>query len=109
METPEFLSAAYGLLDDAERALLVDYLASNPAGGDVIPGSGGIRKLRWRLSGRGKRGGTRVIYFYHNRQMPLFLLTAYAKNQRSDLSQAERNAFRQLTLLLVISFGRNNR
>jgi hypothetical protein len=109
VETPEFLSAAHGLLDDAERALLVDYLASNPTGGDLIAGSGGVRKLRWRLSGRGKRGGARVIYFYHNRRMPLFLLTAYAKNQRSDLSQAERNAFRQLTLLLVNSFGRNNR
>ena len=50
-----------------------------------------------------------VSYFYHNPRMPLFLLTAYAKNQRSDLSQAERNDFRHLTLLLVNSFGRNNR
>jgi hypothetical protein len=63
VETPEFLAASRGLLTDEERAVLVDYLAHNPTAGDLIPGTGGVRKLRWGLAGRGKRGGARVIYF----------------------------------------------
>ena len=106
IETPEFLSAMRRLMDDEERALLVDYLAHHPAAGDLIPGTGGVRKLRWGLEGRGKRGGARVIYFYHNTELPLFALTAYAKNERADLSQEDRNDFRRLTTLLVDSYAR---
>jgi hypothetical protein len=106
VETPEFLSAARKLMSDEERALLVDYLAYNPMAGDLVQGTGGIRKLRWGLEGRGKRGGARVIYFYHDAGMPLFALTAYAKNERADLSQQDRNDFRQLTALLVEAFKR---
>ena len=109
VETPEFLSATRGLLDEEERAALVEYLAYNPMAGDVIKGTGGVRKLRWRLGGRGKRGGARVIYFYHSADVPLFALTAYAKNQRADLSQADRNDFRQLTKLLVASYRKGKR
>jgi RelE toxin of RelE / RelB toxin-antitoxin system len=106
VETPEFLSAAGKLMDDAECALLVGYLAYNPVAGDLIPGTGGVRKLRWGLEGRGKRGGARVVYFYHDTGMPLFALTAYAKNERTDLSQRDRNDFRRLTTLLVETFKR---
>ena len=91
---------------DDERLLLIDYLASNPLAGDVIPGTGGVRKLRWGLERRGKRGGARIIYFYHNAGMPLFALTAYAKNQQSDMSQNDRNDFKRLTALLVDAFTR---
>lgn len=108
VETPEFLSATRKLMSDEERALLVDYLAYNPTAGDLVQGTGGIRKLRWGVEGRGKRGGARVIYFYHDADMPLFALTAYAKNERSDLSQQDRNDFRQLTTLLVETFKRRN-
>jgi hypothetical protein len=106
VETPEFLSAARKLMSDEERTLLVDYLAYNPMAGDLVQGTGGIRKLRWGLEGRGKRGGARVIYFYHDAGMPLFALTAYAKNERADSSQQDRNGFRQLTALLVETFKR---
>lgn len=106
IETPEFLVAARRLMSDAERQLLVDYLAYNPIAGDLIPGTGGVRKLRWALEGRGKRGGARVIYFHHDQGMPLFALTAYAKNERADLSQGERNDLRRLTAALVASFRR---
>jgi hypothetical protein len=106
VETPEFLSATHKLMSDGERALLVDYLAYNPTAGDLIPGTGGVRKLRWALEGRGKRGGARVVYFHHDARMPLFALTAYAKNERADLSQRDRNDFHQLTTLLVEAFKR---
>jgi len=106
VETPEFIAASRKLLSDEERMLVVDYLAGNPAVGDVIPGTGGVRKVRWGLEGRGKRGGARVIYFYHGVNMPLFLLTAYAKNERADLSQHDRNDFRRLTALLVDAYKR---
>ncbi|HRE61829.1 MAG TPA: type II toxin-antitoxin system RelE/ParE family toxin [Micropepsaceae bacterium] len=109
VETPEFVSALRKLMTDDERSVLVDYLAYNPVSGDLIPGTGGVRKLRWNLDGRGKRGGARVIYFFHDAGMPLFALTAYAKNAKADLSQADRNEFRQLTALLVEKFKRSKR
>jgi hypothetical protein len=109
VETPEFLSATRKLLDGDERAALVDYLAHNPMAGDLIRGAGGVRKLRWGLEGRGKRGGARMIYFHHSAGLPLFLLTAYAKNVRADLSQADRNDLRRLTKLLVESYGKGKR
>jgi hypothetical protein len=65
-----------------------------------------VRKLRWGLEGRGKRGGARVIYFHHDADMPLFALSAFAKNDRADLSQQDRNDFRQLTTLLTEAFKR---
>jgi hypothetical protein len=106
VETPEFLSATSRLMGDEKRAVLVEFLAYNPIAGDLIPGTGGVRKLRWGLEGRGKRGGARVIYFYHDAGLPLFALTAFAKNERADLSQQDRNEFRKLTALLVEAFER---
>lgn len=96
-------------MDEEERRVLIDYLAYNPITGELIPGTGGVRKLRWALEGRGKRGGARVVYYYHSEAMPLFALTAYAKNERADLSQADRNDFRRLTALLVESYARRNK
>lgn len=93
-------------MSDEQRTDLVDYLAYNPRAGDLIPGTGGVRKLRWGLEGRGKRGGARVIYFHHDAGMPLFALTALAKNEQADLSERDRNDFRQLTMLLVKVFKR---
>jgi hypothetical protein len=109
IEMPEFLSATRALMDEDERATLVEFLAYRPMAGDLVKGTGGVRKLRWGLKGRGKRGGARVIYFYHSVDLPLFLLTAYAKNVRSDLSGADRNDFRRLTKLLVESYGKAKR
>lgn len=109
IETPEFLSATRKLISDASRALLVDHLAWHPTAGDLIPGTGGVRKLRWGLDGRGKRGGARIVYFYHDPAVPIFLLTAYAKNERADLSQQDRNDFRKVTAMLVRAFQRTTR
>jgi len=85
---------------------LITYLAANPTAGDLIQGTGGVRKRRWGLEGRGKRGGARVIYLYQKPDLPLFALTIFAKNERADLSQQDRNDLRRLTKLLVDTYRR---
>jgi len=100
-ELPEYLRAAARLLADADRRAIVDHLAAHPASGDLIEGTGGVRKLRWARDGRGKSGGVRVIYYFHSEAMPLYLLTMFAKNERANLSKAERNALAGLVHVLV--------
>ena len=80
VETKLFTRLVGELLSDDEYALLQQALISNPALGDVIPGSGGVRKMRWGAPGRGKRGGLRVIYFLRTRQGQIWMLTLYPKN-----------------------------
>lgn len=92
VETSVFLRQADKIWNDDERAALVDHVANNPDAGDIIPGTGGVRKMRWGLSGSGKRGGARVIYFYHDADTPLYLLLAYAKAQATDMSVDEKKA-----------------
>jgi mRNA-degrading endonuclease RelE of RelBE toxin-antitoxin system len=100
VEMPEFLAVSRKLMDEAERSSLVLFLAFNPEAGDLVPGAGGVRKLRWSLEGRGKRGGARVIYYFHSERIPLFIITAYAKNARDDISDADRNDMKQLVKVL---------
>lgn len=80
---------------------MVDYLAAHPKAGDLIEGTGGVRKLRWSRDGRGKSGGVRVIYYFHSEAMPLYLLTLFAKNERANLSKAECNELGELVEVLV--------
>lgn len=91
-ETHLFARAAEKIWSESERTELVDYVAHNPEAGDVIPGTGGVRKLRWARAGSGKRGGARVVYFYYRPDCPLYLLLAYAKAQASDLNADEKKA-----------------
>jgi hypothetical protein len=69
---------------------IVQFLASRPKARGLMEGTGGIRKLRWGREGRGKSGGVRVVYDFHSDDMPLYLLTVFAKNERANLSKAER-------------------
>ncbi len=85
-----FRKAAKKLFSEAELAALSHFLGNHPGSGDVIPGTGGLRKLRWALAGRGKRGGSRVIYYYHRPEWRVLLLTAYAKNEKEDLAEREK-------------------
>ena len=86
IEAPAFSKLVYDYLDDAEYAAMQWSLALHPGTGDVIPGSGGIRKLRWKAEGRGKRGGVRVIYYWRNRAGEIWLLTIYAKNETENVA-----------------------
>ena len=100
-ELPEYQRRAEKLLSEEERHDIVSYLAAFPKEGDLIRSTGGVRKLRWRQSGRGKSGGVRVIYYFHSERMPLYLLTVFAKNEREDLTQSERNDLAKLVRVLV--------
>lgn len=88
--------------DEAEAALLL--IASHPAIGDLLVDTGGIRKVRIAASGRGKSGGARVIYYYHDDEMPVFLLTVFAKNEKDNLTKAERHALAGLAEALRDSY-----
>ena len=100
-EVPEYIRRSEKLLSDGERRDVVDYLAAHPKAGDLMEGSGGVRKLRWGRGGQGKSGGVRVIYYFHSEAMPLYLLTLFAKNERANLSKAERNDLAGLVEILV--------
>ena len=94
---------------DSEREELVAFVGGNPEAGEIMPETGGVRKLRWAREGMGKRGGTRVIYYYHSERLPVFLLTAYPKNRKANLSKAERNAMKRLVPILVAGYPRKAR
>lgn len=108
VELPEFIRTSEGLFSDEEKRSLINYLATHPQSGDLIRGTGGIRKLRWAIQGKGKSGGARVIYYYHNETIPLFLLTAFGKNEKANISPAERNDLAKLTNLLQKHYGDKN-
>jgi hypothetical protein len=100
VETSLFLRQAEGVWNDEERQALVDFIARNPESGDIIPGTGGVRKVRWSRAGSGKRGGARVIYFYHHADAPIYLLLAYAKAKREDMTPDEKKAVATLAAIL---------
>jgi hypothetical protein len=100
-EVPEYIRHAEKLLTETERQDVLSYLAAHPKSGDLIEGTGGIRKLRWGRGGRGKSGGVRIIYYFHSELMPLYLLTLFAKNEQDNLSKADRNGMAKLVDILV--------
>ena len=105
VETAEFQRQASTVFSANEVKDLITHLAYDPAAGSVMRGTGGVRKLRWAASGRGKRGGARVIYFFHNDTLPVFLFSTFAKAARSDLSQAQRNQLNGIVNEIVKTYG----
>lgn len=96
IETPMFTKRLRDLLDDDRYADFQRELALNPEQGDVIEGTGGLRKVRVASRGRGKRGGSRVIYYHFVSRSHIALLLIYPKNEKDDLSDSERKALKQL-------------
>ena len=106
VETPRFLADAERLFTTNERQAVVDLVATDPQCGVVIPGGSGIRKVRVGFGGRGKRGGARVIYLFGGDDLPVFLLTAFAKNEKSDLTAAERLAMSKTVTIMLANYRR---
>ena len=105
-EMTEFIHTANKLLTESERQDIILYLAEHPKAGDLMEGTGGVRKLRWGRGGQGKSGGVRVIYYFHDEVMPLYLLTLFAKGDQSNLTKGERNELAELVKLLVQAWKR---
>jgi mRNA-degrading endonuclease RelE of RelBE toxin-antitoxin system len=85
VETPVFTKRVLETLTDDEYRKLQQFLAQYPDAGDIIPGSHGLRKLRWAISGKGKRGGTRIIYYWLRPKDTILMLFVFKKNEQSDL------------------------
>ncbi|MEY4250174.1 MAG: hypothetical protein RJA87_1807 [Pseudomonadota bacterium] len=99
-ETPTFMRQTEKLFSEQEKRELIDFLAAHPLAGDEIPGTGGVRKVRFAASGRGKRGGARVIYYYLDETIPLYALLAYAKTSKGDMTPAEKRTVTALVFAL---------
>lgn len=86
VESPSFSRTVYDYLTDDEYAAFQQYLAADPDAGDLVGGSGGVRKIRWARKGGGKSGGVRVLYFARTRQGEIWLLLIYAKSARDTIA-----------------------
>ncbi|MSQ98454.1 MAG: hypothetical protein EXR85_04045 [Xanthomonadales bacterium] len=104
IETSVFTRQMKNLISDDSYRQLQDLLAESPGRGNVIPGSGGCRKLRWKIAGKGKRSGIRVIYYWLKESDQIFMMLAYAKAASEDLTREQisllgelvRNEFRSI-------------
>jgi hypothetical protein len=93
IELPGYRRRADELFSGDEQDAIVDLIAYEPTCGDLIPGTGGLRKVRVGRGGSGKRGGARVIYFFYNADFPVLVMALYAKNEKTDLSVREKKEF----------------
>jgi mRNA-degrading endonuclease RelE of RelBE toxin-antitoxin system len=94
LEFGTFTRRVYELLDDEEYRAMQNVLLENPNAGVVVPGTGGVRKLRWAGSGRGKRGGLRVIYYVATSEQTFLMIHIYAKGEQEDLTPEQKRALK---------------
>ena len=96
VETPVFTRQIQALLSDEDYRLLQTELVANPQLGKIIPGSGGLRKTRWSIGDRGKRGGIRVIYYWFASDQVILMLFVYPKNAQDDLTREQLKTLRKI-------------
>lgn len=96
IETPIFTAEVTELLDDHEYAAFQNFLIADPRAGDVIQGTGGLRKVRWAASGKGKSGGVRIIYYVVDDLDQIRLLVIYKKGVKDGLSPKEKSVLRSI-------------
>lgn len=96
IEAPAFTRHVHEYLDDEGYGALQERLAANPTLGDVMPGTGGFRKLRWvdPRRGKGRRGGLRIIYFYFESDQQVWMMTLYGKDEAADLTPSQKKALK---------------
>ena len=104
VETQTFESDVSQCMSEVELNEFISQIAANPEMGVVIKGTGGIRKVRWVIQNRGKRSGVRIIYYFHDLNMPLFLLAVFKKNEKQDLSAEEKKLLKSLSEELVNNY-----
>lgn len=105
IELPEFISQAKKCLEDDVKEDFINYIAQNPLSGDLMRGTGGARKVRWAAEKhKGKSGGVRIIYYYHDLDIPIFLFTVYPKNKKDNLTPAECNELKLIIKELVMCY-----
>lgn len=92
IETAQFIKKAKQIMTQAEKDDLIETIARNPKAGEVIPKTGGVRKLRIAREGQGKSGSFRSIHYYFDNKNPVFLFTVFGKNEKANLTDAEKNA-----------------
>lgn len=97
-----FARDAARIFTEEEFSGFLNWIAANPDSGDKIPGGSGLRKIRWRAKGSGKRGGARIIYFFRDLNMPLLLLAVYAKNEQARLSKDEIKAVQRKMQVIIL-------
>lgn len=100
VELPSYIKKANTCLTLENQKALVDYLAVYPEAGTIMEGTGGVRKLRWATENSGKSSGVRVIYYYHNETIPLYLIAMFKKSEKPNLTKAERNELANMVELL---------
>lgn len=109
VELPEFVAFAERHLTDEERMTIITHLAANPLDGDLLQGTGGLRKVRFAAKGKGKSGGVRVIHYYHGEDLPVFLVTGFAKSEMENIGKSARNLYRRLLPLIVAAYKEEDR
>ncbi|WP_192483191.1 MULTISPECIES: type II toxin-antitoxin system RelE/ParE family toxin [Cysteiniphilum] len=104
IETKTFSKTSKSIADEDTIEDMLEYIAKTPLAGDIIEGTGGCRKIRWqRNKSMGKSGGMRTIYYFYNHSMPIYMLLAYAKNQRDNISQETKNILKSMVNDLIKS------
>ena len=101
VETPTFMKQAFGALPDEELRQVQKLLMARPDAGDTIHGTGGVRKLRWKGVGHGKRGGLRIIYYWYPPKSQVYLLLMYPKNVQDDPTSQQADALRRIVKEIV--------
>jgi hypothetical protein len=97
VELKAYIDEVEALFSEDERSAIISYLSERPKAGVLITGTGGVRKLRWGRGGKGKSSGVRIVYFFYSDVMPLYLITAFAKADKENLSKEGRNDLAGLT------------
>ena len=105
LEMPEFTRQSQSCMDEESKSSFINYIAQHPLSGTLIVGTGGIRKIRWSGNEhQGESGGVRVIYYYYNESVPVFLLTVYGKNKKENLSQEDKNILKMIISKIVDAY-----
>lgn len=102
VETPTFTKTISNIAEEVMVEELIEYIAKHPESGDIIEGTGGCRKIRWqRKKNTGKSGGMRTIYYYYKQSHPIYLLLAYPKSAKDNISQEAKHRLKQMTSRLI--------